>query len=154
MPSRWDLLLEQKPVALVDHLLNEVAKLLAKDLQQWPLPIADVDLDTAQNFAPLLSPESKRPDPVVFFESFRIARRELEREFEASAEYFRNQRYLEAGAAPTDRAAILFISRWLVEQLLSLREHTHSKVTRPQLVDCLERTERRFRAQGTPSARG
>lgn len=142
MPSRWDLLLEHKPIPIVDHLLNEVAKLLAADLAKWPLPVIDVDVDTGGKFAALLAPDSRRPDPVVFAEGFRVAQWELEREIEASAEYFRNQRFSERGAAPQDRTAILFISRWLVEQLLSLREYTHSRITRPQLIDCLQRTQR------------
>src|SRR5919198_1837815 len=142
MPSRWDLVLDARPMPIVEHLLDEVAKLLAADLSKWPLPVLELDADSGRAFAPLLEPGSPRPDEAVFQEAFRVARWELEREFEASADYFRNRRYSERGLGDAARAPILFISRWLVEQLLSLREHTHSRVMRDQLVQCLERIGR------------
>jgi hypothetical protein len=144
MASRWDTLLDQKPVPLVDHLLEEVARLLAKDLARWPLPVESLDLDTGGRFAELLAPDSRRPDPQTFAEAFTLARWELERDLDASAEYFRNRRWMDLGLPEDARWPLLFISRWLVEQLLSLREYTHSRVTRAQLVDCLERTRRRL----------
>jgi len=142
MPSRWDLLLESKPVPIVDHLLEELAKLLAADLAKWPLPVVDLDPDAGRPFAPLLDLGSPRPEVAVFEEAFRVARWELEREIDASADYFRNRRFTERGLPEEARTPILFISRWLVEQLLSLREHTHSRVTRAQLVLCLDRIRR------------
>jgi hypothetical protein len=145
MPSGWDRLLERKPVPLVEHLLDEVAKLLVADLRRWPLPTVDLDLDTGRKFAPLLQPDSVRPDDAVFDEAFRVAQWELEREIDASADYFRNRRWSERGLPDGARTPILFISRWLVEQLLSLREHTHGRLTRAQLVDCLERVKRSLR---------
>ena len=146
MASRWELLLERgaKPIPLIDHLLEEVAKLLAKDLARWPLPVEELDLETGGPFASLVTGEAQRPDARVFDEAFRIARWELERELDASSDYFRNRRWRERELPDDARTPILFISRWLVEQLLSLREYTHSKVTRAQLIDCLERTRRRF----------
>lgn len=144
MPSRWEQILESKPIPLIDHLLSEVAKLLEKDLRQWPLPLLELDPDTGTRFSALLQPDAPRPHPEVYEEAFKVARWELERELDASAEYFRNQRWRERQLPDEVRQPILFISRWLVEQLLSLREYTHSRVTRPQLVDCLTRLERRF----------
>ncbi|MBX5483302.1 MAG: hypothetical protein IRZ16_15885 [Myxococcaceae bacterium] len=145
MPSRWEHLLETKPIPLIDHLLEEVSKLLARDLQKWPLPVQELDLDTGGKFAELLRPDAKRPEPAAFEEAFKVTRWELEREIEASADYFRNCRWREHGLTDQTRIEILFISRWLVEELLSLREYTHSRITRPQLVDLLERTMRRYR---------
>jgi len=153
MTSRWERLLEleKKPVPIVDHLLDEVAKLLSKDLAGWPPPITELDPDQGSRFADLLAPGSQRPDDRVFDEAFTVARWELEREIEISAEYFRNQRWLERGLSPNDRTSILFLSRWLVEQLLSLREYTHSRITRPMLVECLGRTGRLLRARRSSS---
>lgn len=144
MASRWDLILEQKPIALIDHLLEEVAKLLSKDLREWPLPVQELDLDTGGAFASLFEPDARRPDARVFEEAFTVARWELQRELDASSDYFRNRRWMERELPETARTPILFISRWLVEQLLSLREYTQSRVSRAQLLDCLERTRRRF----------
>jgi hypothetical protein len=147
MPSRWDLLLEQRPIPLVEHLLEEVAKLLANDLRGWPPPIEELDPALGVRFAPLLGPDVPRPEEALFEEAFRLARWELEREVEAVDEYMRNRRWELRGLAPDRKQALLFVSRWLVEQLLSLREYTHSKISRPMLIDCLERTARYLRAQ-------
>lgn len=144
MSTRWEHLLERKPIPLVDHLIDEVAKLLAKDLATWPLPVTDFDLDTGRSFAALLAPDARRPEDAVFDEAFRVARWELDRDLDASADYFRNRRWMERGLDEPSRTPILFISRWLVEQLLSLRECTQSKITRPQLIECLERTRSRL----------
>lgn len=143
MPSRWEQLLESKPVPLVEHLLEEVSKLLAKDLEQWPLPVEELDLDTGGKFAALILPDAKRPERAVFEEAFNVTKWELERELDASSDYFRNSRWRERALPDDARTQILFISRWLLEQLLSLREYTQNRVTRPQLVDLLGRVERR-----------
>jgi hypothetical protein len=137
-PSRWDLLLDTKPVSLLRHLLDQVPGLLAKDLSQWPLPIQELDPETGRRYAPLLDPASVRPGKEVFAEAFRLARWELERDVEAVDDYMRNQRWAAHGLTAEAKLALLFISRWLVEQLLSLREATHGKVTRVQLVECLD----------------
>jgi hypothetical protein len=139
MPSRWELLLEAKPVSLVEHLIEQAARLLAEDLSTWPLPIVELDVETGGHFAPVLAPDSLRPDPRVFAEGLRLARWELEREIDAVDDYMRNRRWLEHGLSPADKLALSFISRWTVERLLALRESTEGRVTRAQLVDCLER---------------
>ena len=51
----------------------------------------------------------------------------------------RNKRYLEHGLAPTDRLALLFLNRWLVEQMLGLGEATEGRVNRRLDVQCLDR---------------
>jgi hypothetical protein len=144
--SRWDLLLESKPIPLIDHLLEEVAKLLAKDLSGWPPPIEEIDLTTGAGFEELLAPDFPRPRPEAFTEAFRLARWELERETEAYDEYMRNKRWLERGLAPNDKRALLFISRWLVEQMLALGEATTSRMKRAHMLKCLESAERRLTA--------
>jgi hypothetical protein len=153
MASRWEriLELEKKPVPIVEHLLDEVARILAKDLQQWPPPIEELDLETGGQFRALLEPGSTRPANAVYGEAFQVARWELQRDLDASADYFRNQRWTERGLCAGDRPAILFLSAFLVEQLLSLRESTHSTISRSQLLDCLERMQQRFAAlSGSP----
>jgi hypothetical protein len=146
MPSRWELLLDRKPISMLDHLLNEVAKLVAKDLETWPPPVTELDLlGTGRELAPLFEPDRPRPEPAVYAESFRVARWELEREVEAIDDYFRNRRYLERGLGEGDRIAVLFLSRYLTEQLLGLAEHTEGRVKRRQLIGVLEDVERRVR---------
>ncbi len=148
MPSRWDYLFEAKPVPIIEHFLEEVSKLLATELQQWPLPIQELDLAHGQKFAALLEPGSKRPERAVFTEAFRLARWELLREFDAYDDYMRNARFVERGLAPEDRTALLLVSQWLVEQMVGIGEATEGRIRRPQLAECLERIERRL--HGSP----
>lgn len=143
MPTRWDRLLETKPVPLVEHLLEEVAKLIAKELSRWPLQITELDPATGASFAPLFESDSARPPPALFREAFVLAHWELEREVLAVDEYMRNERWRAAGLTTEHKPALLFLSRWLVEQLLALNEATEGRIKRSMLVDCLERIRRR-----------
>ncbi|MBU8899253.1 hypothetical protein DRW03_04450 [Corallococcus sp. H22C18031201] len=145
MPSRWDHLFDLKPVALIDHLLDEVAKLLAKDLQTWPPPVQELDLDTGGAFASLFTEPRPRPAAAVYTEALRLTRWELTREFDALDEYVRNKRYLERGLVSEDRLPLLFLSRWLTEQMLGLGEATEGRVKRAHMQNCLERLEARLR---------
>jgi len=142
MASRWDHLLETKPIPLSEHVLNEVAKLLAKDLETWPPPVEELDPLTGQSFQELLEPGKPRPQPLAYQEALKLARWELGREVDAYDDYMRNRRWLERGLAPDDKRVLLFLSRWVVEQMLGLGEATSGRIKRPQMVECLERLER------------
>jgi hypothetical protein len=91
--NRWDRLLEQTPIPLGEHLLDEAAKLLAAELARWPLPVGELDPATGRSFAPLLLGESPRPRAEVYSEAMKLARWDLDRQTEASDDYFRNRRY-------------------------------------------------------------
>ncbi|MHA7633124.1 hypothetical protein [Corallococcus sp. M7] len=144
MPSRWDHLFDLKPVTLVDHLLEEVARLLAKDLESWPPPVQDLDPATLGEFAPLFQEATRRPAPAVYAEALRLAKWDLAREFDAFDDYVRNKRYLERDLAPEDRVPLLFLTRWLTEQMLGLGEATQGRIKRPMMRDCLDRVEARL----------
>lgn len=124
MPPRWQAVLDQKPVPLRKHLLGEVARLLAGELSRWPLD-------------PAIGADTPRPPQVLFTEALELARLELTHEVEAFDDYFRNERYAERGLNRTDRAALLLVTRWLVEHLCDLGEHTAGRVTRAEMVECL-----------------
>lgn len=141
MPSRWDLLLDQKPIPIMEHLIEEAGKLLAKDFSRWPLPIEALD-ETGLQFEQAIAPGKPAPSLTAYCEAFRLARWELEREILAIDDYMRNRRYLEHGLAPEDRALIQLLSRYVVEQLLALSEATEGRVKRSQLLQILERIER------------
>lgn len=149
MPSRWDHLFDLKPIPLVDHLLDEVARLLAKDLQAWPPPVQDLDAATLGEFAPLFTEATRRPDPAVYTEALRLARWDLAREFDAFDDYVRNKRYLERGLSPDDRVPLLFLTRWLTEQMLGLGEATQGRIKRPLMRTCLDRLEAQLGAPPT-----
>jgi len=152
MGSRWDRLLDTKPVPLLEHLLAEVARLLATELRGWPLPVEELDMATGRAFAGLLSGDAPRPPDAVFREALHLARWDLERATDAVDDYFRNRRYLQAGLSEADRPALLLVSRWLVEQLLSLGEASPGKVGRKEMASVLRRLEGGFSAPGSPAA--
>jgi hypothetical protein len=141
MGNRWERLLEQKPIPVREHLLDEVASLLDKELKSWPLTIEELDTATGGRFADFVTGESKRPPEQAFREARRLTRWELERATEAFDEYFRNRRYTDAGLTDADRPALLFLSRWLLEQLLSVGEATQGRLKRADMARVLDKLE-------------
>lgn len=150
-PSKWDLILDQKPVPIREHLMEEVSRLFADELQVWPPRIDDFDAQTAQKLVELLADSPNRPDPRLYAEAFTLARYELERDLEAFDDALRNGRWMQGGLTVKDRPMLLFLTRFLTEQLLGLAEHTEGRLKRPQLLDVLERTRRHFIARGALS---
>ena len=138
MPSRWERLLDSKPIPVIDHLEGEVAKLFAESLKAWPLDVEDADPATLT----LLQAHPLRPEKAMFAEAFRLARWDLHREFDAFDDYVRNQRWLAAGLAPEARPLLLFLSRYLTEQALGVNEATEGRIDRRRMLSVLERTER------------
>jgi hypothetical protein len=142
MSNRWERLLDTKPIPLLEHLLDEVSRLLHTQLQAWPLDIQELDTATGARFADFLTGDAKRPPKDVFGEALRLARWDLERATDSVDDYYRNRRYLAAGLTEADRPALLFVSRWLLEQLLSVAEATGGRLKRSDLVRILDRVER------------
>ncbi|MBL8949593.1 MAG: hypothetical protein JNK82_02375 [Myxococcaceae bacterium] len=138
MPSKWDAVLESKPVPLGEHLLTECSKLFASELAKWPPPVTEATGDAAA----LLAGEPAKPSWQLMREAFRLARWDLGREHDAYDDYMRNQRFLEAGVAPADKPMLLFVSRLIEEQLLGLGEATEGRVDRKAMLRVLDLTER------------
>lgn len=149
-PSRWDLILEQKAVPVMEHLLEEVAKLFAADLRRWPPQVTAFDPQTGAELERLLADRPERPDDRVFGEALRLTRWDLSRDFDAVSEYWRNQRHLERGLSAADKPMILFLTRFISEQLLALGEATEGRVTRARMLDALTRIERHCALKGPP----
>lgn len=138
MPSRWEHILEAKPIPILDHLVEELAKLFAESLRAWPLEVDDPDAATVA----LLAATEVRPDEATFREAFRLARWDLGREFEAFDDYIRNLRFVAMGVAPDSKPMLLFLSRFMTEQVLGMNEATEGRISRPRMLRVLERTER------------
>lgn len=147
-PSKWDLILDQKPIPLQEHLLEEVAKLFARDLAAWPPRVEDFDPATGAKVQALLAERPLLPDARAFHEAFTLTRFDLGREVEAYDDYLRNGRWRATGLEEKDRGLVLFLSRFMAEQLLGLLEATQGRLKRPHLLDVLARTERHFFTRG------
>jgi len=145
--NKWERLLEQKPIAIVDHLVGEAAKLFGEELRQWPPAIDEFDAQTGQALAELVRQHPTRPDARLYGEAFRLTRWDLSRDFDAVDDYWRNSRHLEAGLTMADKPMILFLTRFLCEQLLGLLEATQGRVNRPRLLEALALIERDFLAR-------
>jgi len=140
--DRWERILDQKPIALEQHVLDEAARLLLVDLRRWPLPIDEIDPLTGDGVAELLAPDAPPPSPAVLPVALRLVRWELERDHAAYDDHMRNRRYLELGVPEQERPLLLLVSRWVLEQLLSLSEATQGRVSRRALLGVVERLER------------
>ncbi len=137
MSSRWERLLEAKPIPILDHLVEEVAKLFAETLKAWPVEVDEADAATRT----LLENHPKRPDDAAFREAFRLAKWDLNREFDAYDDYIRNVRWMAVGLPADTRPMLLFLSRFMTEQALGLNEATQGRIDRARMIRVLERTE-------------
>jgi hypothetical protein len=146
--NRWERILDQKPVPLQQHLLDEAAKLLLVELGRWPLEIEEIDALTGAGIAELVSPDSPPPSPAVFPAALRLVRWELEREHDAYDDYMRNRRYQEAGIPERERPVLLFVSRWILEQLDELSDATEGRVDRRAMLGLVERLDRGIARSG------
>lgn len=133
MSRSWERILDQKPIPLIDHLVSEAAKLIATDYLRWPL-----EVEAEEGAPPVFAADAPRPGPAVYRAAAKLARWDVAHETDAYDDYMRNRRYLSEGIPEGDRALLLVLSRWLVEQLLALGEHTHGRVNRKRKLDCLE----------------
>ena len=145
---RWERLLDLKRLTLVDALMTEVSKIMAEELlRDWPPQVEGLDVDIGREFSAIFAVGSKRPPQAAFTIALRLARWDLERNFDAYDDFMRNRRYEAEGLVEADRIAILFLCRWLVEQMLSLGDATDTRVKRKDMVVTLDRLEKRL----TPS---
>jgi len=146
--SKWERLLEleAKPRTLEDQLVEEAAKLLAKELAGTFPPETggfESGVDEAR-FAPLFVEPRVRPAEGVFRAAFHLARLELLREIDEVDLYMRQKRYLPLAPSERDKLAMLFLSRWLTEQMLVLKDRLQTPLARARLAEILKRAEQRL----------
>ena len=150
MTSRWEQLLDKKPVPLIEALLDEAAKFFCDQLSVWPPELMELELPAGRETAALLEATTQRPRKEIWREAFELARWDLNRDFEIFDEYMRNRRYLDKGLTEAERPLVLFLSRLLTEHALGLNEATEGRVNREKMVDLLHRTEKRLLLREQP----
>ena len=142
MSNRWERLLDQKPVTLRQHLLDEAARCCSSSSGDGRCPSRRSTRRPEDGWWSFSRPDSPRPSAAVFPAALRLVRWELGRDHEAYDEYMRNRRYQETGIPEGERPALLLVSRWVLEQLLSLSDATGGRVDRRALVGVVDRLER------------
>jgi hypothetical protein len=140
MPSRWDAILDLKPVPIREHLLDELARLFAHDLEAWPFSIEEPSAQVAA----LLKANATRPEPHLFRQAFVLAQWELEHDLLAFDDYMRNQRWREQALADAQKPMLLFLSRFIVEQLDALAQATEGRINQKARLEVLARTQARL----------
>lgn len=145
-PSKWEHILEHglKPKAIDAQLVDEAAKLLAKELEEeFPPEVGELEGEAAR-FKPLFEAPRTRPGDDVFRAAFQLARLELLREYDELDLYMKQERYRPLAPSERDRLAMLFLARWLTEQLYTLKEQLQTPLSRARLAEIVEQTERRL----------
>jgi len=150
MNRRWQHLYEIQPRPLLDWALDQLAEQLHQDLARWPPP--DLEwadpAERARLDAVLLRPA---PPPLPTQRvALELARLELLHDVE------RIDFFLRSSAARTElpdrleEESALFLARWLVESCSSIRDAAPDKLKRGDLVELLERLERRILGSAAP----
>jgi hypothetical protein len=130
--------LQKRPVREV--ICQRFAEALAEELRAWPPPFVEwVSEELRRRWEPGLAAP---PRPEVLRLALRLAKLDLEREFEAEERLLRGE-----GAAalrgPAEEAACHLLVRYLTEKCLGLKEWADgARLGRPDLVGALERVER------------
>ena len=140
MSSRWDRL-DIRRVTLMDQLMTEASKILWDQLGTWPPPF---ELERADATVP--AADSPVPPTAAFVAGIRLARWDLQREFEAFDDWIRNRRWTEVGLDDRHKPSILFLASWLTESMLALQDATQGRAKRPDLVLALDRLQKKFEA--------
>ena len=140
--GRWDFLYELQPRAAIDVLLDEAAKAFAEDLQQWPPPLEGFEGIAPALLAVLHGP---RPHRLAYTEAFKLARLDLEHEYDA-IDRWQDEGWRSAQLSAAERDAAVFLWRYLTERTFDLNETLQSRLRRRELVTLVDRIERRLLA--------
>lgn len=137
--DRWARFFEPRTITPLEMLQDAVVKELARELEAWPLSVAVWhDLELQARFASVLDPACPRPATVVFRAALQLAVWEMEREFEAIDDFYRNERAAELSGDPRERLALVFLHRWLTDSMHELLEASQ-RLKRPDLAEVLRR---------------
>jgi hypothetical protein len=137
--DRWARFHEARRITALEMLQDEVVKELVRELGGWPLPVAVWhDERLRERFEPVQDPACPRPGPAIYRAALQLTVWEMEREFEAIDEFYRNDRAAELSGDARERLGLVFLHRWLTDSMLELLEAVE-RLKRPHLVECLRR---------------
>jgi hypothetical protein len=149
--GRWDWLYEVRPQPLKDYVLDRVAKELGDEIDRWPPRIESWESEEARlRFQPLLEGRVGRPPRGPLRLALRLARWDLQREFELIDKYMQGQHYKEDAPGQYDFDLAMFLWRYLTDQILSFKEQVGSRFTRAELCGVVDRLEKRLLETAEP----
>ena len=144
MSSRWDRILDQKPQAVRDYVLDKVADQLAEDLRNFPPPIEEwLDDALKARYAAVLT-RLGRPELETYRVACELAREELLHEYELIDAFCRSTEYKRLLPSELEEQTAHFITRYLVDGALAFQEHAQGKFRRRELVTLIEKIEDRL----------
>jgi hypothetical protein len=142
--KRWKHLYETRPRELKDWALDELAGELAKQLAVWPPPGLDwIDITEQARLRPVLERESRPPIETIRV-ALELARLELLHQIERVDFFLRSAEKSSLLPDSVEEQSALFVSRWLVEACLSIQDAAPGKLKRKDLVELIERLEKRL----------
>ena len=123
--------------------VRELGKVLLSELENWPPAIEWSDEATRERYAEILTP-SAAPSLAVLSECFKVARWELQRDFDAIGHYERNHKLAEACPSKVEQLAFAFLRSYFTEAFFELIERTENRVNRRDLLSGMDELELRF----------
>ena len=140
--GQYDWLYELRPIPIKQELLQQLAKQLAEELRAWP-PALD-EWARPEDAARYERAAAAPPPPQALLRyAFKIARLDLQREFEAIDAEMRNERWRAHAAPGPEYEQLQLLIQWLVHVLLMIQERVESALTRRDLVHALDLVEAR-----------
>ena len=144
MSSRWDRILDQKPQAVRDYVLDKVADQLAEDLRNFPPPIEEwLDDALKARYAAVLT-RLGRPELETYRVACELAREELLHESELIDAFCRSLEFRRLLPNELEEQTAHFMTRYLVDGALAFQEHAQGKFRRRELVTLIEKIEDRL----------
>jgi hypothetical protein len=151
MANPYEWLYEREAQPLKEFVLDEVAKVLAKAVEEFPPPIESWEReDLRVRFEPLLTTFAGRPPLSVVREALKLYRLELARDVEGIDEYMRNDRWLQAGLSEQERELAVFLWQFWTEQTLAFKDYAGSKFRWSELTGLADRMNERLVERWSP----
>ncbi|HWE24975.1 MAG TPA: hypothetical protein VG496_13635 [Myxococcales bacterium] len=142
--GRWDYLVERKPQALKEYVLDQVADRLARDLQAWPPAIDEwLDEPLREKFRAAIERPSAPGLPTLRV-ACEVARRELLRDYDLIDAFWRSGSHRELLPDELEETTAHFVTRFLVDAALGFQELAQDKFNRRELVTLIEKVEDRL----------
>lgn len=143
--NQYQWLYDTQTQPLKTYVLDEVAKLLAGAVEQWPPKLEQWEReDQRARFEPLLAQVREPPGQRVIAAALQLYRWELEREVELIDRYMRGEHWQEHRLGPMELETVLFLWQYWTDQTLAFKEYAQGKFRQSELLGLADRLESRL----------